>query len=517
MAFMKKKIHLSLPVLLIWGLVGSVYGQTVDFTTLDGKVLFGYQGWFGCPGDWGGNWRHYAKGTPSPTNLKIDMWPDVRELPNSELCKATNFTIGGKPAYLFSSRNAAVVDMHFKWMRDYGLDGVLIQRFMVDLKYYRSDNGIWLTNILASAKKYGRTVAIEYDLSNASHSTWDADLQADWKYLVDEVKLTSHPNYLHHKGKPLVSVWGMGMASENRRPPEQPEDAIALIDWFHKNEVQKYQASVMGGVPATFRTLTRDARTDSGWLDVYRTFDAVQPWNVGRIRTLDDVNGWWKTRVEEDSKWLTDAGVLYMPSVFPGFSWNNLNEGSRNEIPRLGGRFIWQQAMVAARAGVGAVKIAMFDEVNEGTAMFKVAPTKEHSPDQGWWLTLDADGEELPSDWYLHLSREITKVIKGGRAPSTEIPIKPTDPMALAISRYGKSREGIAFTASPEGIRFHRVGTAGVRIFDSKGNPVAQLAADNGQAFWNGRGREGNRLPKGMYLAEIPGSDMRVTRLPYFW
>ncbi len=517
MEFTKKKTHLSLTVLLIWASASSVPAQTVDFTTLKGKVLFGYQGWFGCPGAWGGNWRHWSRSTPTATNMRIEMWPDVQELPIAQLCKAGTLTTGGKPAYLFSSRNAAVVDLHFKWMRDYGLDGVLIQRFLNDLSYYKSDNGVWLTQILAAAKKYGRTVAIEYDVSGASFTTWDEIIQADWKYLVDVVKITSHTNYLHHKGKPLISVWGMGLADGNRHPPDNPAEALALIRWFQQGEVVKYRASVMGGVPAGFRTLNRDARTATGWHGVYRALDAVQPWNVGRYRTLSDVNGWWKASVEEDSKWLAEAGVLYMPSIFPGFSWSKWNGGEPNAIPRLGGRFIWQQAMVAARAGAGAVKIAMFDEVDEATAMFKVAPTKEHSPDQGWWLALDADGEELPSDWYLHLSREITKVIKGTLAPSTEIPIKPADPMALAITYNGKSREKVAFTASPEGIRFHGVGPAGVRIYDAKGLPVAQLAADKRQAFWNGRSREGNPLSKGMYWAEMPGSGLRTTPLPYFW
>jgi hypothetical protein len=59
------------------------------------------------------------------------------------------------------------------------------------------------------------------------------------------------------------------------------------------------------------------------------------------------------------------------------------------------------------------LKIAMFDEVNESTAVFKLAAKREDAPERGFWLTLDADAEDLPSDWYLRLSGEITKRFHG--------------------------------------------------------------------------------------------------------
>lgn len=51
------------------------------------------------------------------------------------------------------------------------------------------------------------------------------------------------------------------------------------------------------------------------------------------------------------------------------------------------------------------LKIAMFDE---GTAILKAAARRNDAPDQGYWLTHDADGAQLPSDWYLRLAAEIT-------------------------------------------------------------------------------------------------------------
>jgi hypothetical protein len=76
---------------------------------------------------------------------------------------------------------------------------------------------------------------------------------------------------------------------------------------------------------------------------------------------------------------------------------------------------LWRQAYNAKVSGAKVLKIAMFDEVDEGTAIFKAAAHRKDAPEQGFWLTLDADGAELPSDWYLRLAGEITRMFHGGR------------------------------------------------------------------------------------------------------
>ena len=55
----------------------------------------------------------------------------------------------------------------------------------------------------------------------------------------------------------------------------------------------------------------------------------------------------------------------------------------------------------------------MFDEVDEATAMFKLAETSSDIPAQGNFVTLDADGTDLPSDWYLRLAGETQKILAG--------------------------------------------------------------------------------------------------------
>jgi hypothetical protein len=68
---------------------------------------------------------------------------------------------------------------------------------------------------------------------------------------------------------------------------------------------------------------------------------------------------------------------------------------------------------------------AMFDEVNEGTAMYKLVPTAAQLPAQGEFLSLDCDGITLNSDWYLRLANQAGKMLRGDIPLQTTIPISP--------------------------------------------------------------------------------------------
>lgn len=70
-----------------------------------------------------------------------------------------------------------------------------------------------------------------------------------------------------------------------------------------------------------------------------------------------------------------------MPVIFPGFSWHNLQVSGENpdhpgpydQIPRRqnGTYFLQDQGNEVAKVGARTIYVAMFDEVNEGTAIFK--------------------------------------------------------------------------------------------------------------------------------------------------
>ena len=283
-----------------------------------------------------------------------------------------------------------------------------------------------LKNIMAAAKESGRTFAIEYDISGGNPETFAQTLKDDWAYLVDELKVTSHPNYQRHNGKPVLSIWGMGLNDGNAHPPADPQAAKDLIEWFKSKAPAQYRVTYMGGTPARWGTLTADSRKEPAWADVYAAMDVVQPWNVGRYGTLEAVDRWKEDVLVPDVKLAATNHQIYMPVIFPGFSWHNLKRNAKeNQIPRLRGEFLWRQAYNAKMAGAKVLKIAMFDEVDEGTAILKVASHRKEAPDQGFWLTLDADGAELPSDWYLRLAGEITRMFHGDIKPDPKVPANP--------------------------------------------------------------------------------------------
>lgn len=424
-------------ILLVVVLAATARAADPDPRTLDKKVLLGYQGWFNCAGDGApeNHWRSWARGVPAANNLTIDMYPDLTEFPKEELCEVPGMTIGGKPAYLYSAWNPKVVARHFQWMRDYGLDGVLIQRFVTNIARKRASGDVVLKNILAGAKATGRVIAIEYDVTGSNLATFVDVLREDWKYLVDELKVTAHPGYLHHNGKPLLSIWGPGL-HEDRHVPHDPVVAKEMIDWFRSQAPAKYQVTYMGGTPSRWRTRTNDARPEPGWSEFFQKMDVVQPWVVGRYRDLAGVDKWKDDMLVPDLALAGKNKQIYMPVVFPGFSWHNLKRDTEpNRIPRLRGEFLWRQAYNAKVSGATVLKIAMFDEVNEGTAVFKTAARRQDAPDQGFWLPLDADGSPLPSDWYLRLAGEITRMFHGEIPADPKLPNKPGPPWKAPARR----------------------------------------------------------------------------------
>jgi hypothetical protein len=396
---------------------------TVDASTLQGKLMFGYQGWFGCPGDGspGAAWRHwFARGaTPAPQSLRVDMWPETSELEPGEGCETDLTRPDGEPAVLFSSYQPRTVARHFRWLADYGLPGIFLQRFSVELRappLLAFRDGV-TNNVRAAAEAHGRVFAVMYDVTGHPPAVLVRDVQRDWMHLVDDLRVTDSPRYLRHQGLPLVAIWGLGFTDR----AVTPEQAADLIAFFRNPPDPRYRATLLGGVPAGWRTLSGDAQADPRWAEVYRAFDVLSPWLVGRFRNITTLDRFYRDHVEPDVTEVRRAGIDYLPVLFPGFSWHNLHSDSAlNRIPRLGGRLFWRQVLRALDAGATMLYVAMFDEVDEGTAMFKLAPARDEVPAEAALVTLDADGETLPSDWYLRLAREAQRRLSAATAADRE-------------------------------------------------------------------------------------------------
>jgi hypothetical protein len=395
--------------------------QPVDAGTMDDKFLLGYQGWFACAGDGSSpnQWVHWFRNNqPDAANVTVDMWPDVSELDSNELI-ATELTLpGGTPAKLYSAFSAKTVERHFRWMQENGLDGVFLQRFVSELsdpRFFALRNQV-TKNVQAGAEKHGRVFAIMYDISGQRTNDLVSKLTNDWNFLVRNLRVPGSARYLHHREKPVVAIWGFGFAGRN----DTPEQARAAINFFHASG-----CTVMGGVPAYWRTLNRDAQTNAAWAQAFRSFDVISPWSVGRYADDAGADNFAREVTAPDVAAAKAAGRDYLPVIFPGFSWHNLNGGKLNQIPRNGGKFYWRQASNAVNAGCTMLYGAMFDEMDEGTAMFKLAPTSAQLPAQGTFVPLDADGMKLPSDWYLRLGNAAGKMLRHEIPVTDAIPISP--------------------------------------------------------------------------------------------
>lgn len=393
------------------------------YPTYNGLVMAGYQGWFRAAGD-GTGAKRFAYGDESRSG--IDMWPDVSEY---EKTYATPFKLAdGSQARFFSSIDKSTIDVHFKWMQQYGVDGVFMQRFFGAAKNRDSSASVILKNAFDAASKYNRAIALMYDLSGLKANGEDCSaLIDDWKYLVDQLRITKQAGtktYLHHRGKPLVAIWGVGFPD---RPYNSRNIGLERFIDFLKNDPVYGGCSVMLGVPTFWRSLNADCLPDPYLHQLIRQCDIVLPWMVQRYSPLlhNDMDR-YRDVMLDDIAWCQQNKVDYVPCVYPGFSWHNLSKYEFPDdvkpvgsIPRQGGRFYWQQIATGIRNGASMLYVAMFDEVNEATAIFKCT---DKPPVGGSTSFIDMDG--MPSDHYLWLTGEAGKMLRREIPLEWKLPVR---------------------------------------------------------------------------------------------
>ncbi len=399
-----------------------VYDETgCLYTSYTQLVMAGYQGWFAAEGDDSNRgWYHYRNNCGfEPGCSTIDMWPDMSEY--LKKYEAPFKYSNGSTAYLYSAYDYETIDLHFKWMKEHGIDGVHMQRFLAEVKSNgkgrRHFNQV-LANALKAAKKYDRAISIMYDLSGSSSSDI-AYLEEDWKELQKKFNLfdnQEHPTLLRHNGKPMVSIWGVGF-NDNRK--YSVEDVAQLVTQLKgpSNEV-----SVLLGVPYYWRTFGNDTQKTPELHQLIKKADIIMPWAVGRYN-IDSYN---PSIVEADVKWAKNNEIDYVPLVFPGFTWGNLRKDTDlyNQIPRVGGEFLWRQIAGAKSGGAQSLYVAMFDEVDEGTAIFKVKNENEVPLNGNEGFKFVGIEAGLSTDHYLWLTGQAANWFHGENNYSAIKPVR---------------------------------------------------------------------------------------------
>ena len=387
-------------------------GKT-DNQTLNGKLIVGYQGWFECPGDGSSRgWVHWKNGN----KLVVDMLPDTSELSPDEKCDSGIKSPSWKTLFLFSDQNQTTVARHFAWLQSYGIDGVALQKFasVIDKPDAEMAWSRVLTNVRKGAEQHGRVFFIMYDLSGADANQLRS-VALDWKRLQGD-GLTRSPSYLFHHDRPMLGLWGIGFSKTKYSPAEFNE----FLDSLNEGASSKL-LTVLGGVPTHWREGTGDADSDPAWNKVWPRLDVISPWTVGRFSNLAGIDDYYNQTLNSDRVETNNLGTKLMPVIFPGFSWIHLQSSENpftktklDQIPRLGGAFFWRQAYNLRKADINMAYIAMFDEVNEGTAIFKVDDAAEYVIDgKGFVENRDERNLNQP-DLYLRLSGRLAESLHRG-------------------------------------------------------------------------------------------------------
>ena len=122
-----------------------------------------------------------------------------------------------------------------------------------------------------------------YDLSGLALGEIKSVIMRDWKDLNQMYNFTSDPSYIIHKGKPLVSLWGLGFGDNRKYTLEECRELVIFM--------KDMGCSVMVGVPTYWRNGGSDAVTGDQLKllhEIIQITDVVSPWTVGRYGTPAD-------------------------------------------------------------------------------------------------------------------------------------------------------------------------------------------------------------------------------------
>jgi hypothetical protein len=168
-------------------------------------------------------------------------------------------------------------------------------------------------------------------------------------------------------------------------------------------------------VPTWWRTGVNDSR--AGFLDVYHAFNAISPWMVGRTGDIAGLDSYYNNVNVGDQADCNARGIDYLPCVMPG----DLSAGARHH-----GDFYWHHFYNMIRLGCQGVYISMFDEFNEGNQIAKTAENASMQPTNFGRRALDEDGTVCSSDYYLRITADGGRMLKGQIALTS---VRPTQPV----------------------------------------------------------------------------------------
>ena len=182
----------------------------------------------------------------------------------------------------------------------------------------------------------------------------------------------------------------------------------------------------------------RHRRFAAGVPGVYHAFDMLSPWMVGAIGTAADSDWMYQNFTVPDEADCKAHGIDYQPCVLPG----DVSATSARTATSCGG-----SSTTWCRAGVQGIYISMFDEFGEGNQIAKTADTQASVPAGSGLRTLDQDGTACSSDYYLRLTNDGGRMLKGQIALTATRPTKPFiagGSMGMELSLRARNKKIVA-------------------------------------------------------------------------
>jgi hypothetical protein len=404
------------------GTMASAVGDVV------GKVTVGYQGWFAAIGDGSpiNIWWHWAdpnNQAPNSTSIRIKSWPDVREYTSTYQTAFANLN-NGQPAKLFSSFTDQTVNTQFLWMQQNNIDCAALQRFNPTGGEGPVRDAI-TAKVKTAAEATGRKFYIMYDVGGWTNM--QSEIKADWTNKMSAY--TSSSAYAKQNGKPVVCIWGFGFNDTNH--PWSAAVCLDVINWF-----KSQGCYVIGGVPAYWRDTTA-SEVRPGFLATYNALNMISPWLIGKIGSIAEANNFYTDHQVGDQAYCNTNGIDYQPCVLPG---------DLQLRQRVHGDLMWTQFYNLVRGGAQGLYISMFDEYNEGNQIAKTTENASFVPAGSSFLSLDEDGTVCSADYYLRLTGDGGKMLKGQIALTATRPTQPvagtgggTIPIGQSVTFKGSS------------------------------------------------------------------------------
>ncbi len=460
----------------------NVYSQD-----LKGKVTTGYQGWFATPNNSSSSlpyqkWFHWGTSGSNPNDLRdepffengnrkgvtFDLYPDITDyvkngaslhdsgLGSHELSESVNGNITSN-AELFSSADHIITNTHLGWMQDNNIDVVAIQRFANEIAHNdpnlnsskKAHRNQVLNNFKNSASTYGRKFYVMYDISGLedmedsnnqplyNDSNWVNVIKHDWDNVINvNNTLTNSSGYAKEivkrsvgagTSKPVICLWGFGEVGRIGNSAS------------YKNLIKFFKDRGYYVVLGVYKKFYQE---QSNLFSAFKKADMISPWYVGSFgwgSNGTDVNNFYTNTVRPQMNWCnqTANNLDFMPVLWAGFSWYNLKGTDFKKHERREGNLLWRQFYNAKNQfedfsnikNNPPIYIAMFDEVDEGTAIMKAANKDAMIPNNN--STSLNNGlkflkyENVSPDFYMRVVKDGRDMMNGITSLTTTRPTAP--------------------------------------------------------------------------------------------